>query len=275
MNPLELEIQCASLGRVSIQPAAGHSLPHATKVSKWKQFSPNSSRLWSSNSDGNARATLTHTIVGHERNLRRFNSNFFGIDIQLGPLRGVDLSCCSFRGASPPQRWQRLISKIWTGCSGCGRGCRPPGQIVLGLGSGRCGSTSLSALLGAIEGSCATHENPPLIYWRPEKAQLDFHMRRFKLLSEFFPLVFDASHWWLRAIDRFFTDFPNGKAIGLHRYSQTCAVLCARKGTGSRVNQSLGRPATVFGARIIGIRPIQPIRCRKLPARIPTQQERN
>jgi len=116
-------------------------------------------------------------------------------------------------------------------------GMRPrlqtPGQIVLGLGSGRCGSTSLSALLGAIEGSCATHENPPLIYWRPEKAQLDFHMRRFKLLSEFFPLVFDASHWWLRAIDRFFTEFPNGKAIGLHRDTQTCAQSFARvKGQG-------------------------------------------
>jgi hypothetical protein len=108
-----------------------------------------------------------------------------------------------------------------------------PGQAILGLGSGRCGSTSLTAMLAAIEGSCATHENPPLIYWKPENAQLDFHMRRFRLLAEFFPLVFDASHWWLWAIDRFFTEFPNGRAIGLHRDAETCAQSFMRvKGQG-------------------------------------------
>jgi hypothetical protein len=29
----------------------------------------------------------------------------------------------------------------------------------------------ISAMLAAIEGSCVTHENPPLIYWKPENAQ--------------------------------------------------------------------------------------------------------
>jgi len=53
------------------------------------------------------------------------------------------------------------------------------------------------------------------------------------LLAEFFPLVFDASHWWLRAIDRFFLEFPNGKVMGLHRDPQTCAHSFARvKGRG-------------------------------------------
>jgi hypothetical protein len=103
-----------------------------------------------------------------------------------------------------------------------------PGQVILGLGSGRCGSTSLSAILAAIEGSCATHENPPQIYWNPENEQLYFHMRRFKLLAEFFSLVFDASHWWLKAVDRFFAEFPNGKAIGLHRDLETCVQSFVR-----------------------------------------------
>jgi hypothetical protein len=108
-----------------------------------------------------------------------------------------------------------------------------PGQVIIGLGSGRCGSTSLSKVLASIEDSCSTHESPPMIYWNPEDEQLNFHMRRFKLLAEFFPLVFDASHWWLRATDRFFTEFPNGKAIGLHRDTQTCAQSFARvKGQG-------------------------------------------
>src|SRR5262249_11185567 len=38
-----------------------------------------------------------------------------------------------------------------------------PGQIVFGLGTGRCGSTSLTALLGTIAESRSTHENPPPI----------------------------------------------------------------------------------------------------------------
>jgi hypothetical protein len=108
-----------------------------------------------------------------------------------------------------------------------------PGQVILGLGSGRCGSTSLSAMLAAVTGSCATHENPPLIAWNPESEQLDFHMRRFRLLTRYFPLVFDSAHWWLRAIDRFFADFPDGKAIGLYRDNKACAQSFARvKGEG-------------------------------------------
>jgi hypothetical protein len=103
-----------------------------------------------------------------------------------------------------------------------------PGQVILGLGSGRCGSTSLTGILATIEGSCATHENPPLIYWSPEKEQLQFHIRRFKFLAEFYPLLFDASHWWLKALDRFFAELPDGKAIGLHRDVKTCAQSFVR-----------------------------------------------
>jgi hypothetical protein len=111
-----------------------------------------------------------------------------------------------------------------------------PGRIILGLGAGRCGSTTLSRMLASFDGSCATHENPPLIYCSPEKEQLDFHFRRFRLLTKFFPLVFDASHWWLWAIDRFFEEFPDGKAIGLHRDTRACVQSFARvkgNGTGS------------------------------------------
>src|ERR1700760_1078087 len=45
---------------------------------------------------------------------------------------------------------------------------RTPGRIALGIGSGRSGSTSLAAMLATIAGSCCTHENPPLISWKPE-----------------------------------------------------------------------------------------------------------
>src|SRR5271168_4818104 len=50
------------------------------------------------------------------------------------------------------------------------------GQIVLGLGTGRSGSTSLVELLTTAEGSCCTHENPPLISWVPQQDEIDFHI---------------------------------------------------------------------------------------------------
>jgi hypothetical protein len=97
-----------------------------------------------------------------------------------------------------------------------------PGRPVVGLGSGRCGSTSLAAIMAGVEGACSTHENPPLIYWPPEVEQLEFHFRRIGLLAQFFPLVFDASHWWLPALDNLFRRFPTAKAIGLHRDVESC-----------------------------------------------------
>ena len=39
-----------------------------------------------------------------------------------------------------------------------------PGQLVLGIGSGRTGSTTLAALLATASNSISTHENPPLVY---------------------------------------------------------------------------------------------------------------
>ena len=99
-----------------------------------------------------------------------------------------------------------------------------PGQIVLGLGSGRSGSTSLVAILATVEEHCCTHENPPLISWMPEAEELQFHFRRFQLLSHYFPLIADVSHWWLNVLDEFFTHFPDAKAIGLLRDVESCAA---------------------------------------------------
>lgn len=108
-----------------------------------------------------------------------------------------------------------------------------PGRVVLGLGTGRCGSTSLSAVLATVAGSCSTHENPPLINWSPDDEQVRFHMRRFKALAEFMVLVFDSSHWWLNALPQFLCDFPDGKIIGLCREPEACVESFMRiKGNG-------------------------------------------
>jgi hypothetical protein len=95
-----------------------------------------------------------------------------------------------------------------------------PGKVVLAVGTGRCGSTTLCAAIAEMPGARSTHENPPIIYWEPLEAQVRFHMDRLRLLADYFALVFDASHWWLNVIGRFFTEFPEGQVIGLHRDTQ-------------------------------------------------------
>jgi hypothetical protein len=108
-----------------------------------------------------------------------------------------------------------------------------PGVVVLGLGSGRCGSTTLTALIASTADSVATHENPPLVYWEPLGEQRDFHFERLQRLSQTFTLVFDASHWWLNLAEPFLARFPDGKIVGLHRELEACArSFLARKALG-------------------------------------------
>ena len=97
-----------------------------------------------------------------------------------------------------------------------------PGKVLLGIGTGRSGSTSLAAMLAMAEDSCCTHENPPLIDWTPDDAQIQFHIRRFKLLADHYSLVADVSHWWLNSLDTFFDHFPGSKVVGLFRNLDEC-----------------------------------------------------
>jgi hypothetical protein len=108
-----------------------------------------------------------------------------------------------------------------------------PGRLVIGVGSGRCGSTSLTALVSSIAGACATHENPPLLDWQPRPAQLDLHIRRFALLAQYFPVVFDAAHWWLNAAPALVAAFPDLRFVGLIRDPDaTTRSFLAIKGIG-------------------------------------------
>ena len=108
-----------------------------------------------------------------------------------------------------------------------------PGRLVLGLGTGRSGSTTLAALLATVDRACCTHENPPLIFWEPDRAQTEFHIRRFQLLGEYYSLIADVSHWWLNVLDTFFQHFPNSRAVGLVRDTDDCVKSFMRvKGYG-------------------------------------------
>jgi hypothetical protein len=102
------------------------------------------------------------------------------------------------------------------------------GQIILGLGAGRCGSTSLAAAFRNVDNALSTHENPPMIFWQPQREQMEFHLQRLGLLSNYYTIVFDAAHWWLNAIDMFFERFPQGKVVGLHRRMESSVTSFLR-----------------------------------------------
>ncbi len=100
---------------------------------------------------------------------------------------------------------------------------RTPGTIVIGIGSGRNGSTSLAGLLSTIEGSCCTHENPPLMCWTPRAEETRFHLKRLERLAEYFPVVVDVAHWWLNAMPKLLSWFPDARVIGITRNAESCA----------------------------------------------------
>jgi hypothetical protein len=97
-----------------------------------------------------------------------------------------------------------------------------PGLVVLGLGSGRSGSTTMASLLGTIPGAKSTHENPVLVFWNPHPQQVEFHLRRFRLLSAYFPVVADCSVWWINLLETVCQALPTTKAIGVYRETEAC-----------------------------------------------------
>jgi len=89
-------------------------------------------------------------------------------------------------------------------------------QIVIGLGTGRCGTLSLAKLLNLQEKSNVTHEAKPLIPW--DKRQVEgykYHIEKFKTDNK--SLVGDVAFYWLPYIDDLCNEFPNIKIIGLWR----------------------------------------------------------
>jgi hypothetical protein len=99
-----------------------------------------------------------------------------------------------------------------------------PGNVVLAVGSGRSGSTTLTAAFASVAQVCATHENPPTIFWAPVEEQVQFHVDRFRRLADYYSLVIDASHWWLNVLDRLLVEFPNGKVVAVHRAIEPCVT---------------------------------------------------
>jgi len=108
-----------------------------------------------------------------------------------------------------------------------------PGRLILGIGCGRCGSTTLAGAMAGVPETCATHENPPPLFWEPLEDQLRVHIKRFRILTQYFAVVFDASHWWLNPLSRLFDEFPDLRVIGLWRETGACVQsFLNQKGSG-------------------------------------------
>ncbi|MEX0921387.1 MAG: hypothetical protein WD489_05965 [Rhodovibrionaceae bacterium] len=94
------------------------------------------------------------------------------------------------------------------------------GRLILGLGTGRCGSTSFTQLLQAQPGGCFSHEHPTVLPWAAATPGLRFHLQRFTLLTQLFDFTGDVAHWWLPSLQGVMSFFPNFRAVVLRRDKQ-------------------------------------------------------
>jgi hypothetical protein len=105
---------------------------------------------------------------------------------------------------------QRYVSEI-------GRNRNKRGRLILGSGSGRSGSASLTSLLHAQPESYFSHEHPPRLSWTDAGQRLEFHLKRFDLMLSLFDVVGDVSHWWLPHFEIVQKTFPDVKMIVTRR----------------------------------------------------------
>lgn len=91
------------------------------------------------------------------------------------------------------------------------------GRLILGAGTGRSGSTSLTQLLSAQPGSYFSHEHAPRLAWQSADTRFDFQVRRFKNLRRAFRSFGDVSHWWLPRFEALLVAFPGLRMIVLKR----------------------------------------------------------
>lgn len=102
--------------------------------------------------------------------------------------------------------------------NGQGQGERQQAKrLVLGLGTGRCGSTSFTQLLMAQKNALFSHEHPPDLPWNRPPPALRFHLQRFALLARLYDVVGDVAHWWLPHMQSVAAFFPDFRAVVLKR----------------------------------------------------------
>ena len=91
-------------------------------------------------------------------------------------------------------------------------------QLIIGIGTGRCGSSSLAQLLKEQHSNgFFSHEHPVRLKWGESDQRLDWHLQRLKILSGHFDYFGDVSHWWLPHCEKLLSLYPNCKIVALQR----------------------------------------------------------
>lgn len=88
-------------------------------------------------------------------------------------------------------------------------------RVIIGLGSGRCGTSSLATLLNAQFDSCVTHEEGVPLPWNA--IDRHYHINRETILNYPHKVTGDVAFWWLRYTGNLVKDFPNIKMVCLKR----------------------------------------------------------
>lgn len=123
-------------------------------------------------------------------------------------------------------------------------------MLVIGIGTGRCGTVSLAQLLNAQPRSRVTHEAEPWLPWRKydatpsERAFLkrawgvydplepfEGRVRRFEARQHHYDLIGDVGFFWLPYVYMLRAHFPDVKVVGLWRDKESY-VESAMKKTG-------------------------------------------
>ncbi len=88
-------------------------------------------------------------------------------------------------------------------------------QIVIGFGTGRCGTQSLAAFLNQQDGYHVTHEQAGLA-WYPAMSDSEACINRF-LSTRSGDVIGDIGFYWVNYLDLILRKYPNSKAINIRR----------------------------------------------------------
>lgn len=88
-------------------------------------------------------------------------------------------------------------------------------RLVIGCGSGRCGTSSLSALLNSQLEACITHECGVPLPWYAIDRPYDMSMALIKQYPH--KVVGDVAFWYLKYVANLVKDFPNVRIVCLQR----------------------------------------------------------
>ena len=128
-------------------------------------------------------------------------------------------------------------------------------MLVVGIGTGRCGSVSLARLLGKQRGVKFTHESRPLLPWRREDAtEFDIgildaafgitdpmepyrvHAERFRERLDDYQVVGDVASPWLQYLPELLSEFPDARVIALIRRDKERFIESFMKKAGERAD---------------------------------------